>query len=135
MFISLGTLNYKCLLFIFVPIFFYVREILEDKIDIKHQNLFTIPFLRAIARSLAVFLWLYLYKNVSKMKSNNTEEKEKENSIDDNESNGKIISEYEINRHKDDIKKGLLAKNFGTNSLYFSNFFFGKIITVNYGIY
>ena len=117
MFISLGTLNYKCLLFIFVPIFFYARGILEDNIDIKHQNLFTIPFLRAFARSLAIFLWLYLHKNVSKMKSKNTEEKENENSFDEEVIKSRIISEYEINRHKDDIKKGLLAKNFGTNSL------------------
>ena len=118
MFISLGTLNYKCLLFIFVPILFWVREYLEENIDNEHQNLFTIPFLRAFARSLAIFLWLYLHKNVSKMKSNIIEDKENENSFDEEVHKSKILSEFEINRQKEDIKKGLLAKNFQTSSLY-----------------
>ena len=66
MFISLGELNKKCLLFIFVPILVTLRWFLESKFNNDSKNLFFNSILRFFSCSLNFIPWILLLKIMDK---------------------------------------------------------------------
>lgn len=75
MFISFGELNIKSLLFILVPFFVGLRWLLESNFKNENNNLFFRAFLRFLARSLSVFFWIFLSRNMSFSKNKENENK------------------------------------------------------------
>ena len=63
MLITLGKINIKWTLFLFVPILLFLTSLVERK-STSDDNLFFYPFLRFFARTLSFIPWVILYKSL-----------------------------------------------------------------------
>ena len=89
MFISLGELNKKSLLFILVPIIITIRWFLEQQFNNENKNLFFNSFLRFLSCSLNFIPWIFLLKSMDSAleRRSSTKTIEKEISKDKNDDN------------------------------------------------
>ena len=106
MFISLGELNKKCLLFIFVPILVTLLWFLESKFNNENKNLFFNSFLRFFSCSLNLISWIFLLKIMDKAlerrSSNKTNEKIISKDNKDNTDNDFNRTESALSDHSSD---------------------------------
>ncbi len=101
MFISLGELNKKCLLFILVPILVTLRWFLESQYNKENKNLFFNSFLRFFSCSINLIPWIFLLKTMDIALERRSSRKsiEKEMSKDKNDKNDNIDDAYyNVNR-------------------------------------
>ena len=98
MFISLGELNKKCLLFIFVPILIILRWFLESQFNIENKNLFFNSFLRFFSCSLNFIPWIFLIKTMDKALERRSSINSIEKGIPKDNNDNKDNTDNNINR-------------------------------------
>ena len=103
MFISLGELNKKCLLFIFVPILVALRWFLESKFNNENKNLFYNSFLRFFSCFLNLIPWIFLRKIMDKALERSSSKKSNEKKISKDKNDNKDNNYNNFNRTESEL--------------------------------